>query len=225
LALSDQDAWRANTPRPPIQAGHSSVVWDAPPVNVDDLGKDGARRLLPVGPLCRTQQTVTIAIVMGVSGSGKTTVAAGLARQEGWLLLEGDSFHPSANIAKMKAGIPLTDDDRWPWLQAIAAREDELIGAGQSAVVACSALKRAYRDVLIGGRRDAVLVYLRGSRALIAERMKARKNHFMPPALLDSQFATLEEPAEDEHPIIVDIGGPAETAVEAVISQLKERLS
>jgi gluconokinase len=167
---------------------------------------------------------VTIVIVMGVSGSGKTTVAAGLARRKGWLLLEGDSFHPPANIAKMKVGIPLTDDDRWPWLQAIAAREDELIAAGQSAVVACSALKRAYRDILMGGRPDTVLVYLRGSQALIAERIKARQNHFMPPALLDSQFATLEEPAQDEHPIIVDIGGSAEAAIEKAISQLKERL-
>lgn len=168
---------------------------------------------------------MTVAIVMGVSGSGKTTIAAGLARREGWLLLEGNSFHPPANIAKMKAGIPLTDEDRWPWLQAIAAREDELIGARQSAVVACSALRRTYRDVLAGGRPDTVLVYLRGSKALITERMKARKNHFMPPALLDSQFATLEEPAQDEHPIIVDIGGPAEAVIKEVISRLKERLS
>ncbi len=160
---------------------------------------------------------------MGVSGSGKTTIAAGLARQEGWILLEGDSFHPLANIAKMKAGVPLTDEDRWPWLQAIAAKEDELLGAGQSAVVACSALKRVYRDILISGRADTILVYLRGSKALIAERMKARKDHFMPPALLDSQFATLEEPAQDEHPIIVDIGGPAEAVIEDAVRQLKER--
>ena len=107
---------------------------------------------------------MTIAVVMGVSGSGKTTVAAGLATQEGWILLEGDSFHPPANIAKMKAGTPLTDEDRWPWLRAIAARQDELRAVGQSAVVACSALKRAYRDVLSGGRPDVVLVYLRGPR-------------------------------------------------------------
>ena len=167
---------------------------------------------------------MTIAVVMGVSGSGKTTVARGLARQEGWILLEGDSFHPPANIVKMKAGIPLTDDDRWPWLRAIAAREDELLAAGQSAVVACSALKRSYRDVLIGDRPDTVLVYLRGSKELILERMKARKDHFMPPALLDSQFATLEEPGSDEHPIIADIGGPPDAVVGDVIRQLKERL-
>jgi gluconokinase len=170
----------------------------------------------------RTVASVTIAIVMGVSGSGKTTIAAGLARQEGWILLEGDQFHPAANIAKMKAGTPLTDTDRWPWLRAIAAREDELLAAGQSAVVACSALKRSYRDILIGGRPHTVLVYLRGSKALIAQRMKARKHHFMPPALLDSQFATLEEPGPDEHPIIVDIGGTADAVIQDTIRQLKE---
>lgn len=168
---------------------------------------------------------MTIVVVMGVSGSGKTTIAAGLARQEGWILLEGDSFHPAANIAKMKAGTPLTDDDRWPWLRAIAAREDELLAAGQSAVVACSALKRSYRDILLGGRPDTFLMYLHGSHALIAERMKARKDHFMPPALLESQFATLEEPGPDEHPIIVDIGGPPETVIQDAVRQLKEHVS
>lgn len=163
---------------------------------------------------------MTIAIVMGVSGSGKTTVAAGLARQEGWILLEGDSFHPPENIAKMKAGVPLTDEDRWPWLRAIAAREDELLAAGQSAVVACSALKRAYRDILVGKRADAVLIYLRGSMDEIMERMRARKNHFMPPALLDSQFATLEEPGPDENPIIADIHGSPDEVVADVMRQL-----
>lgn len=167
---------------------------------------------------------MTIAVVMGVSGSGKTTVAAGLARQERWILLEGDSFHPPANIAKMKAGTPLTDEDRLPWLRAIAAKEDELLAAGQAAVVACSALKRSYRDILIGGRSDMVLVYLRGSRTLIGERIAARKGHFMPPALLDSQFATLEEPGADEHPIVADVGGAPEAVVADVLRQLEERL-
>jgi carbohydrate kinase (thermoresistant glucokinase family) len=166
---------------------------------------------------------MTIAVVMGVSGSGKTTVAAGLGQQAGWILLEGDSFHPPANVAKMKAGIPLTDADRWPWLRAIAARADELRAAGQSAAVACSALKRAYRDVLIGDRRDVVLVYLRGSKDLIAQRIKARRGHFMPPALLDSQFAALEEPGPDENPIIVDIGGAPEAEIADAIAQLNAR--
>ena len=160
---------------------------------------------------------------MGVSGSGKTTVAAGLGQQPGWILLEGDSFHPPANVAKMHAGIPLTDADRWPWLRAIAARADELRAAGQSAAVACSALKRAYRDVLIGDRPDAVLVYLRGSKDLIARRIKARRGHFMPPALLDSQFATLEEPGPDENPVIVDIGGTPEAEIADAINQLNAR--
>jgi len=166
---------------------------------------------------------MTIAIVMGVSGSGKTTVAAGVARQEGWTLLEGDKFHPPANLAKMQAGIPLTDEDRWPWLRAIAARADELREAGQSAAVACSALKRAYRDVLIGSRPDTVLVYLRGSKALINERIKARRGHFMPPALLDSQFAALEEPGPDENPVIVDVGGTPEDEIADAVRQLNAR--
>jgi gluconokinase len=165
---------------------------------------------------------MTIAIVMGVSGSGKTTVAQSLARAEGWILVEGDQLHPPANIAKMKAGTPLTDEDRWPWLRAIAAREDELLAAGQSAVVTCSALKRAYRAILVGDRHDVVLVYLRGSKALIADRMKARKHHFMPPALLDSQFATLEEPGPDEHPIVVEVGGSVASVTLQAMRQLQE---
>jgi gluconokinase len=166
---------------------------------------------------------MTIAVVMGVSGSGKTTVADGLARAQGWILLEGDRFHPPANVAKMHAGIPLTDDDRWPWLRAIADRADELRNAGQSAVVACSALKRAYRDILIGDRPDTVLIYLRGSQQLIASRLNARKGHFMPPMLLDSQFATLEEPGPDEHAIVVDIDGAADSVIQDAIRQLRAR--
>jgi carbohydrate kinase (thermoresistant glucokinase family) len=167
---------------------------------------------------------MTIIVVMGVSGSGKTTIAAGLAKREGWVLLEGDTFHPPANIAKMKAGTPLTDEDRWPWLRAIAAREDELRAAGTSAVVACSALKRAYRDILIGARPDVILLYLCGSRSLIGERISGRKGHFMPPALLDSQFATLEEPGPDEHPVIVEIGGSPQAEIENAMGQLRPRL-
>jgi gluconokinase len=167
---------------------------------------------------------MTIVVVMGVSGSGKTTVAAGIAKRNGWLLLEGDAFHPAANIAKMKAGTPLTDEDRWPWLNAIAAREDAIRAAGTSAVVACSALKRAYRDVLIGPRPDVILVYLRGSRTLIGERVGGRKGHFMPPALLDSQFATLEEPGPDERPVVVRIGGSQEAEIEDAVRQLGTRL-
>jgi gluconokinase len=163
---------------------------------------------------------VTIAIVMGVSGSGKTTIARGLADAEGWTLLEGDSFHPPENVAKMKSGTPLTDEDRWPWLRAIAAAIDAYRARGESAVVACSALRRAYRNILIGARKDVRLVYLRGSHALIANRMRARKGHFMPSALLDSQFETLEEPGPDEHPITVDIDG----APDDIVRKIRESL-
>ena len=147
-----------------------------------------------------------VAVVMGVSGCGKSTIARRLAETRHWTVLEGDSFHPPANVAKMASGTPLTDDDRWPWLRAIAAAIDAKRAAGESAVVACSALKRAYREILIGDRPDVRLVYLRGTKDLIAERLRARKGHFMPPALLDSQFASLEAPGEDEHPVVADIG-------------------
>ena len=123
----------------------------------------------------------------------------------------------------MHAGTPLTDEDRWPWLRAIAAEIDAMRARGESAVVACSALKRAYRDILIGERADVVLVYLQGSKELIAHGVVARHGHFMPPALLDSQFATLEEPGEDEHPIVVSIDAPPDAIVDAVVRQLKER--
>jgi len=168
---------------------------------------------------------MTVAVVMGVSGSGKTTIAEGVSRRLGWLLEEGDKFHPPANVEKMSHGIPLTDDDRWPWLHAIAAAIDEVRAGSRSAVVACSALKRAYRDVLIGDRPDVVLVYLQGDKEQIAERMAARKGHFMPVALLDSQFATLEEPGPDEHPVIVSIAPPPEAIIEEVVRQLKERVA
>ena len=162
----------------------------------------------------------TILVVMGVSGSGKTTVAAMLAGALGAEFLEGDDLHPRSNVEKMKGGMPLTDADRWPWLEAIAARIDAWRAQGKAGVVTCSALKRAYRDVLIGDRREVRLVYLRGSHELIHARMAARHEHFMPVALLNSQFGTLEEPGPDERPIVVDVGGtPGEIAAE-VIRQL-----
>jgi carbohydrate kinase (thermoresistant glucokinase family) len=163
---------------------------------------------------------MTILVVMGVSGSGKTTIAEGIAAAKGWSLLEGDTFHPPANVAKMKAGTPLTDDDRWPWLRAIAAAIDADRARGESAVVACSALRRAYRDILIGDRPDVRLVYLKGSRTLIGERMQARHGHFMPASLLDSQFQTLEEPGPDENPITVEIGGTPDEIVRAALERL-----
>ncbi len=164
-----------------------------------------------------------VVVMMGVSGGGKTTIAQGVATQLGWDVVEGDRFHPPANIAKMSSGIPLDDADRLPWLRAIAVAIDQDLEAGKSAVVACSALKRAYRDILIGSRKNVPLVYLQGSRELIGERMAARKDHFMPPALLDSQFATLEEPGADEHPIVVSVLPPPPVIVEAVIAALRQR--
>ena len=160
---------------------------------------------------------MTAIVVMGVSGSGKTTIAERLAGRLGWRLLEGDRFHPPANVAKMAAGTPLTDDDRWPWLRAIA----DTMGQGGDAVVACSALKRAYRDVLRAGQADVRFVHLRGGRSVIAARMAARHDHFMPPALLDSQLATLEEPAADERAIVVDVDGTPEAIVERVLEELR----
>ncbi len=157
-----------------------------------------------------------IVLVMGVSGCGKTTIAAGLAAAEGWVLLEGDQFHPQANVTKMAAGTPLTDEDRWPWLRCIAAAMDTHRGRGESAVVACSALRRAYRDILAADR----VVYLRGTRETIAARMALRKDHFMPPSLLDSQFRTLEEPGPDEHPIVVDIDAAPDKIVETIREHL-----
>lgn len=154
-----------------------------------------------------------IVVLMGVSGSGKTTVAALLAAALGWQFQEGDDLHPPANVEKMHGGTPLTDADRLPWLQRIAAEIDAWRAAGQSGVVTCSALKRSYRDIIIGERPEVRLVYLRGSFDLIRRRLAARHEHFMPAALLESQFATLEEPTADEHPIVVDVGGkPGEIA-------------
>jgi len=158
---------------------------------------------------------------MGVSGSGKSTVADALAARMGWCYEDGDRFHPASNVAKMSAGHPLTDQDRWPWLQGIADEIDRVCGAGERAVIACSALKRAYREILVHGRKDVRIVFLNGKQELIASRLAARKGHFMPPGLLTSQFRTLEPPAASEHPITVSIDASVETIVDDIIHQLK----
>lgn len=162
-----------------------------------------------------------IAVVMGVSGSGKTTVSALLSAALGCQFQEGDDLHPAENVEKMHGGTPLMDADRMPWLHKIAEEIDGWRARGESGVLTCSALKRSYRDIIIGGRPDVTLVYLKGSYDLIRRRMAARHEHFMPVALLDSQFATLQEPTPDEHPITVDVGGrPTEIAAE-IVRQLR----
>ncbi|CCD88670.1 putative bifunctional: 6-phosphogluconolactonase (N-terminal) (Pgl); D-gluconate kinase (C-terminal) [Bradyrhizobium sp. ORS 285] len=159
-------------------------------------------------------------IVMGVSSSGKSTVGEALGRRLGWRFEDGDSFHPPANVAKMSAGQPLTDEDRWPWLQAIADEVARCRAKGEPIIIACSALKKTYRKILVGDPRDVRLIYLEGDRELIGDRMGHRKGHFMPPGLLDSQFATLEPPGADEHPVTVSVDEPVESIVDDILKQL-----
>jgi gluconokinase len=161
-----------------------------------------------------------VVIIMGVSGCGKSTVGAILARRLRWEFEDADWFHPPANVDKMHSGIPLTDDDRWPWLDAVAAWIDKTRRSGGHGVVACSALKRRYRDVLIGDRVDVRLVYLKGDETLIARRLATRHEHFMPRGLLHSQFEALEEPGPDETPIIVSIEPLPREIVERILSTL-----
>ena len=159
-------------------------------------------------------------IVMGVSGSGKSTIGEKLAERLGWSYEDGDKFHPASNIAKMSAGQPLTDEDRWPWLRAIADEIERVCEAGEHAVIASSALKRAYRDILVHGRPDVRIIFLDGPQELIASRLALRKNHFMPPGLLESQFRTLEPPDASENPVAVSIDGSVETIVNDILRQL-----
>ena len=158
-----------------------------------------------------------IIILMGVSGSGKTTIGAQLAQALGWPFYDGDQFHPPANIAKMQRGMPLTDADRWPWLHALRAHIETCIQQGGSAVLACSALKQAYREYLVIDETEVKLVYLKGDYDRIHERLAQRHGHFMPPGLLASQFAALEEP---EQGVVVDIGHPPETIVTLIRAHL-----
>lgn len=163
--------------------------------------------------------SLTALIVMGVSGSGKSTIAGDLARRLGWPMIEGDDLHPPANIDKMSHGIPLNDDDRKPWLETIAQRIDGWRQAGTQGVVTCSSLKRAYRDILRAGHADVRFVYLNGSYDLLFDRMQHRKRHFMPASLLQSQFATLEVPGPDEA-IAVSIDQPEAAITDDVLKEL-----
>ena len=153
---------------------------------------------------------------MGVSGCGKSTIGRRLAKSLAWTFRDADSFHPDANIEKMSRGIPLDDADRGPWLAAIAAWIDGHRSAGTHAVVSCSALRRRYRDIVVGGRPDVGLVYLRGTFAVINDRLSRRKGHFMPPALLKSQFDALEEPAAEECALTVSVRMPPKRIVERI---------
>jgi gluconokinase len=165
-------------------------------------------------PLQRPPQVI---ILMGVSGSGKSSTGLKLAKRLDWEFRDGDGFHPESNVAKMSAGIPLTDDDRRPWLDAIAEWIETRRREGRPAIVACSALKHSYRERLVCGKPDVWVVHLHGTKELIASRMGGRKGHFMPTALLDSQFATLEEPRHDERVLTINIAMPPSRVVESIV--------
>jgi gluconokinase len=156
-----------------------------------------------------------VLVVMGVTGAGKSSIALILAAQLGWDLAEGDDLHPASNVAKMSAGTPLTDEDRWPWLEQVAAWIQEHTATGMPGIITCSALKRAYRDKLSGD--NVVFAHLTASKEVIGERLAARLEHFMPASLLDSQFAALEPPDADESAVSIPVGrAPSEVAAEII---------
>jgi carbohydrate kinase (thermoresistant glucokinase family) len=157
---------------------------------------------------------------MGVAGCGKSTIGQALSDALGWPFRDADTFHPEANVAKMSSGQPLTDADRAPWLAAIAAWIDARQASGEPAIVSCSALKKRYRDVIVGGRHGVHLVHLAGGLGVIQARMAARQHHFMPLSLLKSQFETLEPPAPDEHAAIVDVAQTPQAIVAEIIADL-----
>jgi gluconokinase len=161
-----------------------------------------------------------VIVLMGVAGCGKSTVGAELSRLLGWPFRDADAFHPPANIEKMSRSIPLTDEDRWPWLDAIAAWIDERITRGEPAIVSCSALRRVYRTRIRARREGVRLVYLLGSQDMIASRLAARTGHFMPADLLASQFATLEEPGPEERALVVGIAMPPPYIAKSIAQHL-----
>jgi gluconokinase len=163
----------------------------------------------------------TTIVVMGVSGSGKSTVAAGLVDRLGWEFAEGDDFHPPANVAKMRNGVPLDDDDRWPWLRTLAAWIGEHEQAGKSAVVTCSALKRSYRDLLRDGHPSVWFAHVTADAEQIRDRVQRRTGHYMPPSLLDSQLATLEPLQDDEPGASVSGAGQPDEVVDALLATLR----
>lgn len=162
----------------------------------------------------------SVVLVMGVSGSGKTTIGEAIAERTGWPFMDADLLHPQANIDKMEAGVPLTDADRFPWLELVADWIGRQHEAGLPGVVACSALRRAYRDVLREADPSLRIVYLRASRDLLVQRLRERKGHFFPRVLLDSQLATLEEPGTDENAVSVSIGQSVDKTVDSILAAL-----
>jgi gluconokinase len=163
-------------------------------------------------------------VVMGVSATGKSTVAARLGESLGWELVEGDDLHPRANVEKMESGQALTDEDRAPWLDAVNARAREHAAAGRSSLLTCSALKRAYRDRLRDGVPEMFFLHLAGSFEVLEPRMQHRDRHFMPPSLLHSQFDTLEPLADDEDGAVVDVSGTIDDVSAAAEEAVRQRL-
>jgi carbohydrate kinase (thermoresistant glucokinase family) len=161
-----------------------------------------------------------VIVLMGVSGSGKTTIGRLLAERTGWPFEDGDRLHSAANVAKMHAGIPLTDEDRWPWLQAVAAWIAQRHAAGGPGIIGCSALKRTYRDLLRSADPDLRIVYLKGDSALLRARLGHRRGHFFPANLLSAQLDALEEPGPDENAVIVPIGQTPERTTRAILVAL-----
>jgi carbohydrate kinase (thermoresistant glucokinase family) len=187
--------------------GHQPPQWRLPDLEAQE--REAARKVTPA-----------VLVVMGVSGAGKSTIAAELHRVLAWPFQEGDDLHPPANVEKMRAGHPLDDADRLPWLQAVARWIDRQLAARAPGIITCSDLKRAYRDITIGTRRGVRLVYLKGAQPVIHQRIVARQHRYMPPTLLQSQFDTLEEPGADEHPITVVAQGSIAETVLVLLRQL-----
>ncbi|MEQ4304070.1 gluconokinase [Plantactinospora sp. B6F1] len=179
-------------------------------------GEGGSGPSRGAGPIRSTRHVV----VMGVSGSGKTTVAVGISELTGLTFAEADEFHPESNVELMRAGVPLDDTHRWPWLRELAGWMAERAAEGVSTVLACSALRRSYRDVLRQGPPSVDFVFLDGAAEVIRERLSQRAGHYMPASLLDSQIATLERPAPDERVLTLDVAATPEELVEAAVEGL-----
>ena len=178
---------------------------------------------MSTAPLPRRSEAARIIVVMGVASSGKSTVGDALSARVGAPFLDGDGYHPPANVEKMRAGTPLTDTDRWPWLERLSLALKDAAASGGLAIGACSALKRAYRDYMTKIAGEPILfVYLEGTKEVIAARIASRQHEFMPASLLDSQFATLEEPATDENALPVPVTEPVDAIVDRIVQAIAD---